>query len=182
MNATPLDILTGSDSTQTEPVYVHPFERAGLGSAPFRFVGCTREVYVACPGAPIQPGASCDYCGTAIMQACWIVGSDGRRFKVGNECVRKTHGKGERLRTQVERAIAKQRTKATHARQDAKIAELEGWMSDPDARAKLEAAPHPKQWRADEGGTFAEYVEWMIRHAGRAGKVRTHKAAAAVIG
>ena len=30
----------------------HPFERAGLGLAPFRFVGMVEKVYVSCPGAP----------------------------------------------------------------------------------------------------------------------------------
>jgi hypothetical protein len=70
----------------------HPFTRAGFGPAPFRCVGMTVEKYQACQGAPIQPGTSCDYCGTGIMYAFWIVNADeSRRFKVGCDCVAKTN-------------------------------------------------------------------------------------------
>ncbi len=44
----------------------HVFERAGLGLAPFRFVGMEEKTFQACPGAPIQAGSSCDYCGTGM--------------------------------------------------------------------------------------------------------------------
>ena len=37
---------------------IHPFEKSGLGVAPFRFVGVSEKVYCACPGAPEQPGAT----------------------------------------------------------------------------------------------------------------------------
>ena len=38
-----------------------------LPAPPWRYLGMTVEKYQACPGAPIQPGASCDHCGTGIM-------------------------------------------------------------------------------------------------------------------
>src|SRR5215831_9819973 len=72
---------------------MHKFEQAGLGKAPFRVVGYTREIYQAVPGdpnCPCQPGAACDYCMTAIVDTFWIRSSDGRRFKVGCDCVYKT--------------------------------------------------------------------------------------------
>lgn len=71
---------------------VHPFEAAKLGVAPFRCTRVTKEVYQACHGAPIQPGTSCDYCGTGIMYAYWIKGSEPERaeFKVGCDCVART--------------------------------------------------------------------------------------------
>lgn len=70
---------------------VHPFEAAKLGVAPFRCTRVTVEKYQACHGAPIQPGTSCDYCGTGIMYAYWIKGSDERpEFKVGCDCVART--------------------------------------------------------------------------------------------
>lgn len=68
----------------------HAFERAGLGVAPFRCVGYNYAVYQACPGAPLQVGTSCDYCGTGIKHVYLIVDSKGNSFKVGSECVRKT--------------------------------------------------------------------------------------------
>lgn len=69
---------------------VHPFEKAGLGKAPFRFIGMEHRTHRACPGAPLQPGGSCDYCGTGISYFCWIDDAQGKRFKVGSDCVRKT--------------------------------------------------------------------------------------------
>jgi hypothetical protein len=71
---------------------IHPFTRAGFGAAPFRCIGMTKEVYSAAPGH-MQPGANCDYCGTAIMYAYWCVPADDatRKFKVGCDCVMKTH-------------------------------------------------------------------------------------------
>jgi len=68
----------------------HIFETAGLGSAPFTFVGNERKYFQACPGAPLQCGGSCDYCGTGIVDMYHIQSSDGRSFKVGCECVKKT--------------------------------------------------------------------------------------------
>lgn len=71
---------------------IHPFTRAGFGPAPFRCTGMSVLKYQACHGAPIQPGTSCDYCGTGIMYAFWIVNADeSRRFKVGCDCVAKTN-------------------------------------------------------------------------------------------
>ena len=58
---------------------VHKFELAGLGLAPYTFLGCERKVYQACQGAPEQPGGSCDYCGTGIMYQFLLRSADGRR-------------------------------------------------------------------------------------------------------
>jgi hypothetical protein len=68
----------------------HLFERAGLGLAPFRFVRRYSASYQACPGAHVQPGAACDYCGTGIYNVFVVQSSDGREFKVGSDCVLKT--------------------------------------------------------------------------------------------
>jgi hypothetical protein len=68
---------------------LHPFERAGLGKAPFRCYGVVENWYSAGPGHK-QPGGSCDYCGTGIAYEYLIRGSDEREFKVGCDCVRKT--------------------------------------------------------------------------------------------
>lgn len=76
---------------------IHRFERAGLGKAPFRVKGYGREVYQAIPGdpsCPLQPGTSCDYCGTGIMDVAYVESSDGKRFKVGCDCVVKVGDAG----------------------------------------------------------------------------------------
>jgi hypothetical protein len=73
---------------------VHVFERAGLGKAPFHCIAQQRATYQACPGAPIQPGTTCDFCFTGISNVFVIQSSDGRKFKVGCDCVAKTGDAG----------------------------------------------------------------------------------------
>jgi hypothetical protein len=84
--------MTVAIAIATPPV--HRFEAAGLGKAPFTLIGFERRVYVACPGAPAQPGSSCDYCGTSISLVFMIQSADLRRFKVGCDCVEKTGDAG----------------------------------------------------------------------------------------
>jgi hypothetical protein len=111
---------------------IHRFEAAGLGTAPFTVEGMRVMKYQACQGAPIQPGSSCDYCGQGIMLVFAIRGADGRRFKVGCDCVLKTGDAGiinttKRLQTAHRRELAvaraeraresKRRTRADAARQ-----------------------------------------------------------------
>lgn len=93
---------------------VHPFELAGLGKAPFRVVGFSVRKYQACQGAPVQPGASCDYCGTGIMNVFEILSSDARKFVVGCDCVAKT---GDvKLIAEVKASQAERRAAAKQAR------------------------------------------------------------------
>lgn len=73
---------------------VHRFEAAGLGTAPFTLESFQVSKWQACPGAPIQAGSSCDYCGQAIMLVFVLRGADGRRFKVGCDCVEKAGDAG----------------------------------------------------------------------------------------
>lgn len=80
-------------ATKNDATWVHSFERANLGKAPFRCVGYHKAVYQAIPGdpnCPIQPGSSCDFCGQGIMHVYLIKGADGRQFKVGIDCVART--------------------------------------------------------------------------------------------
>lgn len=56
----------------------HPFERAGLGQAPFRFIGATRG------------RSSCCYCGTAIATKFFVRSADGQTFHAGCDCIAKT--------------------------------------------------------------------------------------------
>lgn len=82
------------NTTPTAPVAIHRFELAGLGKAPFRFAGFSVETYQACHGAPTQPGTSCDYCGTGIMNVCHVESADGKTFKVGIDCIQKVGDAG----------------------------------------------------------------------------------------
>lgn len=109
----------------TDPApYVHPFERVGLGRAPFRCVGYQEIVFQAYPGAPTQAGGSCDACGTGIRHAFLIKSADGRSFKVGCDCVEKTGDSAlaAEMRNLERSARAKRAAVARQARREAGIA------------------------------------------------------------
>lgn len=75
---------------QTVSTWIHPFQAAGLGLAPFRCVGVIKKTYQACHGAPVQAAGMCDYCGTGIMYCYQIKSADSRSFVVGCDCVIRT--------------------------------------------------------------------------------------------
>lgn len=162
---------------------IHKFEQAGLGKAPFRFVGVEerrgpiRELdkngqptgveY----GAPGQPMGTCDYCGQGIAICCTIVSADGKRFIVGSDCVAKTGDAG--LRT-VKTAVNKLAREKTVARERQRIGDMRDRLTmDDELRAKLSAIPHPQDWRAEKGETLLDSVEWMMERAGHSGRMKT---------
>lgn len=145
---------------------VHVFEQAGLGKAPFTFLGSEKCVYVACPGAPAQPGSSCDYCGQAITYVFNIAGADGSRFKVGCECVKKTGDAG--LKKVVAEAERARKSKERRDKNQAKVDAGYAWFET--VRTLAETLPHPKGW---EGHTLASYVDWYKKNAGYTGMLES---------
>lgn len=148
----------------------HVFERAGLGLAPFRFVGFSTMKYQACPGAPVQPGGSCDYCGTGIMYACHIKSADGRSFNVGCDCINKT---GEAGLIQAYKQSAEYRQHQQNLRQAKDIEkrkELTVMLSNSEIRNILSSKPHPHSFHADKGKTLLDYAQWMMTYSGAAGR------------
>jgi hypothetical protein len=145
---------------------IHEFERAGLGKAPFKFVGVAEKTYQACQGAPVQPGGTCAYCGQAIRYCFGIRSADGKRFVVGSDCVDKTNDAG--LRRVVDAKVNELKRTAQHARQDALIAQATAAL--PQAEAALRAIPHPQEYRASKGETKLDQVVWYLQNAGRSGK------------
>ncbi len=108
----------------------HPFEKAGLGKAPFRCIGYELQLFVAYPGATPRAGASCDYCGTSIANVFKIKGSGPNdvTFKVGCDCVAKTADRdlivAVKANQKERRAVAKQaRNEARAARRTSTAAE-----------------------------------------------------------
>jgi len=69
----------------------HPFEKVGLGKAPFSCTHVSENVF-ALPDGTSKAGGCCDYCGTGIRWEFWIKGSvaGAKQFKVGCDCVAKT--------------------------------------------------------------------------------------------
>lgn len=177
-------------------VAVHKFELAGLGVAPFRFIGCTEKRGPIVTwiggirhevGSPGQPMSVCDYCGTGIANECWVVDRNGKQFKVGSDCIAKVGDAG------LKRQIAPALRDAQNARTDARIAaatEACGLIPGPDGSDSLapcavsfalSALPHPLAYRAALGDTAASYVCWMLRHAGRSGQLRAAKVVEQVV-
>lgn len=69
----------------------HPFEKAGLGKAPFYCTHVTENVFENGDGTT-KAGGCCSYCGTGIRWEFWIKDSvaGSRQFRVGCDCVAKT--------------------------------------------------------------------------------------------
>ncbi len=156
---------------ETVGTVVHKFEVAGLGKAPFRFDGFEVKTYQACHGAPVQPGASCDFCGTGIMNVFWIKGADGKRFKVGCDCVEKTGDRG--LLKVINAKVAEHKRELAHARIERKVAEAR--LVLPTIADALRSQPHPYEWLAKKGCSKLDFVEWTLAHAGWSAQERAAK-------
>jgi hypothetical protein len=75
---------------------VHVFEQANLGKAPFEVVDAYEhhEHQIGDSLGVTDMGTSCDYCSTYIRNVFVIESSDGKKFRVGSDCVNKTSDKG----------------------------------------------------------------------------------------
>ena len=120
--------------TNTTTNWVHPWTRAGLGLAPFRFTGYYEdrgprryveggvEVLV---GAPGQPMGTCSYCGQGIAHVYSVQSADGRYSTVGQDCIARlgaTEESDRRLRADAllarrdaQRAARRRRSEAQRA-------------------------------------------------------------------
>lgn len=163
-------------SGQAEP-WVHRFEQAGLGKAPFNCVGMEVKAHVACQGAPVQPGGTCDYCGQAILYVFHCISRDGKRFHVGSDCVARVGDEGLKrdLDRQPEwRRLKREKAQAAKARRDARVLEaLKALLADKDALAALAEQPHPQGFVDRETGeplTALDWAWWMMDHCGAAGR------------
>tara|TARA_R110002167_G_scaffold143958_2_gene333718 strand:- start:57003 stop:57533 length:531 start_codon:yes stop_codon:yes gene_type:complete len=157
----------------------HVFETAGLGLAPFRFIGAIEDRGphkvvingVQCEvGAPGQPMGTCAYCGQGIAICCRIESADGKRFTVGSDCVAKTGDKG------LKALVRKEATKRTKVREEARVDELRyRLVNDLELIASLEARPHPQGFKNRETGedlSLLDQVTWMMANSGLSGRMR----------
>src|ERR1019366_8550255 len=84
----------------TTPDTVHLFETAGLGKAPYKYLGCEvlRGPLTLPDGTQVgsfgQPMGSCCYCSTGIAYLFWLESTDGRKFFVGSDCIYKSGDAG----------------------------------------------------------------------------------------
>jgi len=145
----------------------HVFDH--LGQPPYRFLHHEAKTYQACPGAPIQVGGSCDHCATGIIDMFHFEASDGKRFKVGSTCVKKAGDAG--VWNQIKSEVNRIKRDRKREKDLARIAAAKEIYTD-EVRAAFSKRPHPysTEW------TLADYVDWMLEHAGIAGMVRAASA------
>lgn len=118
----------------------HPWEIAGLGLPPYRVVGVeTRRGPVHLPngmmvGAPGQPMGTCEYCFQGIADCYKILSSDGKRFVVGCDCVRRAYQEaGERVPAAVEKFEREKRQAAARAKAKMVRERLDEIIANPPA-------------------------------------------------
>jgi hypothetical protein len=142
-------------------VGVHKFEAAGLGKAPFRFVGLSENV-IKHPDGSSQSGGTCDYCSNGIRHECWVLSADGKRFKVGSNCIEKVDDAGlyQAYKTSPAlRAANRAKAQAKYAADRAELAALIEAHKD-----ALAAMPHPYGFHDRKTGVPLTYLD-RINHA-----------------
>lgn len=136
----------------------HPFEKAGLGYAPFRCVGC-RENWFEMPGFGRKPGGTCDYCGTGILYEFVINDKNGKSFVVGCDCVAKTGGVVANFReVRLQNARERRAAKVTERR----AARQARWEAERQAR-QAERRESAASWREQH----AELVKSLSGYTGQ---------------
>ena len=149
---------------------IHCFEKAGLGKAPFRFVGMVHQPklygqavvgYAGGVAITTKPGTSCDFCGTYIINIFQLESADGKRFVVGCDCVRKTGDAG--LIRVIDKKVAEM-TKARKAASAAEKAAADKALCETFDLLALSHLPHPTPFMAAKGMTLADWSRWMLDH------------------
>lgn len=164
---------------RSEDFTLHPFERVGLGKAPFVFKGVEEKVYVAHPGAPAQPAGTCCYCGQGIRYCCHIESADGKRSVVGCDCVNKLgreDNRAAKILSEVDKAkkaIDSRNRKAAamrkHGREVERIQAARALWAD--KRESFTAKPHPHEHFAGKGMTYADYIDWVLERGSHSGRL-----------
>lgn len=152
---------------------IHKFESAGLGKAPFKYVGYEYKTYQACPGAPIQVGGSCEYCGTGIKNFYYIKSSDGKLSHVGSECINKVGDAGlKKVVKEVERENNRKKAIAKKVEARETLAALLEEYS-----FVFEASPHPNSYLAEKKGlTLLDYYQFVLKSGGSSGAQKAVRA------
>lgn len=150
-----------------------------LPARPWRYIGMERRTYQAIPGdpnCPIQPGASCDHCGTGIYEVHTFEAVQTKeRFVVGSTCVYKMAAQSRsRSLTAAELAIKEAKNSKSRARRDARLERLRAHAQElvTGNRDRLASMPHPTAWCADKGETAADWADDMLRLCGLPGLQR----------
>jgi hypothetical protein len=169
----------------SKTVDIHPFEKCGLGKAPFRYIGMEcqdiaygqRVISGRDTGILVttKPGGTCDACGQYILDIFKIKSADGKVSKVGCDCVLKVGMKIEALtKFKADRkALAKTKAEAKKAKEKVRIeAARRTFLLE---EALLTDRPHPNDKLAARGLTLRDYAGWIFENAGHSGKLSVAK-------
>jgi len=154
-------------------VGTHLFERAGLGKAPFRFVGFSVNV-IQYPDGSTQAGSSCDYCGTGIANECHVKSADGKQFKVGCDCILKVGDAGLLQAYKTSPEVRKHAAQLRRAKDQKKTAELARVISENETL--LKSLPHPRGFVDRQTGqplTALDQYRWLQANCGASGRAQT---------
>ena len=147
---------------------IHKFEEAGLGKAPFRFVGMYK-----------CQGTHCDYCGTGIVYVFNVKSSDNKIFKVGSDCIYRVWAEAPNkwaytaLYNEVEKAKKAFMKKAKEEAQASRLEEA--FIALEEDQDLLTKKPHPNTYYASQGKTLRDYVKWLLVNGGASGRDRAFK-------
>lgn len=154
-------------------VGLHIFERAGLGKAPFRFVGMSVNV-IQYPDGSSKAGGSCDYCGTGIANECRVKSADGKLFKVGCDCILKAGDAGLLQAYKTSPDVRRHAAELRWAKDQKKTAELARIISENETL--LKSLPHPRGFTDRATGqplsALDQYV-WLQKNCGASGRAST---------
>lgn len=174
---------TPRKAIRPEPVVgTHRWEVAGLGKAPYRFLGTEDTNAAVDPQTGMRrlgtdkdgithwtsPGGTCAFCGQCIFVLCKFRSADGQEFHVGQDCAQKSGDAG------IVKAVAhaeRKRQAAKRATKAAAVAVRLGTLLDtPSVRTLLGSLPHPHPVNASKGRTLLEWADFVRDYGGAQGK------------
>jgi hypothetical protein len=128
----------------------HPFEKSGLGKAPFHCTGVSENVF-ALPDGNGKAGGCCDYCFTGIRWEFWLESADQKTFKVGCDCVAKIGWGVERFEVVRAEHVRARRQAGAQKRRDERQAQFAAQRAQ-QAAERIEAT---QAWRDDNSALVA---------------------------
>ena len=148
----------------------HAFEIAGLGLAPFKFIGAS-ENSITYPDGTTKAAGTCDYCGTGIRLECRIVSADKKQSVVGCNCVEKVGDTGILKAYKSSPEFRAHKRKLAQLKDAAVRKEIDLLLAE--CAPHFSAQPHPYGYinrSTKEPLTYLDYVKFGMGMSGMAGR------------
>lgn len=154
----------------------HAFEVAGLGAAPFRFVGMSENA-ITHPDGTTQAGGCCAYCYTGIRFECRVVSADNKSFVVGSNCIAKVGDTGLLKAYKTSPDFRRHQAKLRAVKAKAVFETLSALIAS--KKEEFAAKPHPYGFVDRVTGTpmtYLDYINYSFDRCGAAGRAGMLKA------